>query len=140
MKMEVENAMGWSWVLEMSRYITLKGKTKQKPPEVERAREGKSHNRGKLAPPRPWGSPRSDRGCHHGLAVAAAVVAARLFPPCAAFWSFGVSRWAAGSASPWGILGLFLLSYFDPHGPHFLAWIHQKHFSQNLGLNYRNLQ
>ena len=53
---------------------------------------------------------------------------------------FGALALGRGFCCSWGILGLFLLSYFDPHGPHFLAWIHLKHFSQKLGLDQRNLQ
>jgi len=61
------------------------------------------------------------------------------FPPCAVFWSFGVSPWAAGFAFSW-VFWASLQAYFDPHGPHFISWIHLKHFSPNLGLNHRNLQ
>ena len=60
----------------MSRYITLKGKTKQKPPEVEEAREGKTAQPGGkrsttvvgLTTVRPW-LPPWPVVVHHGLAV-----------------------------------------------------------------------
>ena len=59
-------------------------------------------------------------GVHHGLAVVAAVVVARLFSPCAAFWSFGVSPWAAGFAFSW-VFWASLQASFGPHGPHFIS-------------------
>ena len=79
------------------------------------------------------------RGDHHGQTVVVTVVAARFVPVRCVLGSFGASSWAAGFA----FLGVFwasLQASFDPHGPHFLTWIHLKYFSQNLGLNYRNLQ
>ena len=63
--MENEKRVLWSELGSL--YVQIHGKykdkTKQKPPEVEEAREGKSHNRVKRAPPRPW--------AHHGQSVAA---------------------------------------------------------------------
>jgi len=124
----------------MSRYITLKGKTKQKPPKVEEASEGKT------AQP---GGKTVHHGCgvHHGQTVAATtawlwcplVVVACCFP-CAAFWGHLVLRlepWVLpflGSFAPPCKLLLILMAHTS------LAWIHLKHFSQNLGLNHRNLQ
>ena len=49
--------------LECPDTSALKGKIKQKPLEVEEAREGKPHNRVKQAPPWPW--------AHHSQTVAA---------------------------------------------------------------------
>jgi len=42
------------------------------------------------------------------------------FPPCAAFWSFGVSPWAAGFSFSW-VFWASLQASFDPHGPHFIS-------------------
>ena len=117
-----------------------KDKTKQNPPEVEEAREGKPHNRVKQPPPRPWGSPGSDRGRHHGLAMVATgcgglvsfralrfgLLVLHLGPQVFAF--LGVF-WAS---SCYHLLILMALTS--------LAWIHLKHFSQNVGLNHKNLQ
>ena len=107
--------MLWSELgsLECPDTSELEGKTKQKPPEVEEAREGKRVTGGNTG--------HHGRGAHHGQTVVATGGSARLFSPCAAFWSFGISPWAAGFCLSWGILGLFLLASFDPHGPHFIS-------------------
>jgi len=99
--------------------LQYKGKTKAEPSEVEEAREGKRATGGSTG--------HHGRGAHHGLTVAATTGRGGHwlwwpdFFPCAAFWSSGSSPWATGFCLSWGILGLFLLSSFDPHGPHFIS-------------------
>ena len=93
--------------LNVQIHCNIKAKLKQKPPEVEEAREGKRATGGSTGHHGLTVAVTSGRGVHHGLTVVAAMVAARLFPPCAAFWSFGVSPWAAGFAFSWVFWGLF---------------------------------
>jgi len=54
----------------------------------------------KQAPPRPWGLPRLDRACHHGLAVVAT--------GCGGSVSFRVPRFGLL------VLRLSFLGYFGP--------------------------
>jgi len=125
--------------LECPDTSVLKGKTKQKPPEVEEAREGKPHNRVKYAPPRPWGSPRPDRGYYHGPWCPMVVVAR--FYCSAAFWCPSVLRLGPRVFAFLGVLwasSCYHLLILMAHTS--LACIHLEHFSQNLGLNHRNLQ
>ena len=89
--MMIEGKMGVYWgPLYVQIHGKYKDKTKQKPPEVEEAREGKPHNRVKQPPPRLWGSPRSDCGCHHGPWWPLVVVGR--FRCSAAFWCPSVLR------------------------------------------------
>ena len=130
--MKITCKMGVHSVLYMSRYMA-NIKTKQS----KNRRKSKRHvketgNRGNNRPPRPWAPPRPGRGSHwlwwllgsppprFGLSVL------RLGPQVFAF--LGVF-WAS---SCYHLLILMALTS--------LAWIHVKHFSQNLGLNHRNLQ
>jgi len=105
--------------LECPDASALKGKIKQKPPEVEEAREGKPHNRVKRAPPRPWGSPRSDRGCHHGPWCPLVLVAR--FCCSAAFWCPSVLCLGPRVFAFLGVFWASLQASFDPHGPHFTS-------------------
>ena len=112
--MMIEGKMGvYSGPLYVQIHGKYKDKTKQKPPEVEEAREGKPHNRGKwlhhgrgvhhgLTVAATTGS-----GGHHGLAVVPTVVAARFFPRAPHFglvWCFALGR---GFCLFLGLLGLF---------------------------------
>ena len=112
----------------MSRYISTQRQNKaKKTPEVEEAREGKPHNRVKRAPPRPWGSPWPDRGCHHGpwcpprpghggyCGGGPILFSVRLV-----LVSFGISPWAASFAFSW-VFCASLQASFDPHSPHFIS-------------------
>ena len=114
-------------VLYVQIHGKYKEKTKQKPPEVEEARDGKTAQPGEMAPPRPWGSPRLDRGCHHGPWWSPRAGRGAHCGGCPVLLlrcvlvSFGASPWAAGFCLSWGILGLFLLLSFDPHGPNFFS-------------------
>jgi len=113
-----------------------KDKIKQKPPEDKEAREGKLHNRVKQPPPRPWGSPQSDRGCHHGLAVVAT--------SCGGSVSFRVPRFGLSVLRLGPQVFAFLGVFWASSCYHLLilmaltslVWIHLKYFSQNLGLNH----
>ena len=90
-----------------------------KPQEVEEARE-ENRTTG-------WKTPHHGRGAHHGLTVAATtgrgghwwwwsvVFRALRF---GVVWCFALGRRFCLSL---GLLGLFLLSSFDPHGPNFFS-------------------
>ena len=123
--MENEKRVLWSELgpLYVQTHGKYKEKTKQKPPEVEEAREGKTAQPGEMAPPLPWGSPRPNYGCRHGPWWSPRACRGGypvLLLRCVLV-SFGASPWAAGFCLSWGIVGLFLLSSFDPHGPHFIS-------------------
>ena len=98
-----------------------KDKTKQKPPEVEEAREGNGQPGQQLATTavgtttaRPWQPlPWWLLGC----------------PQTPRFGLLGSSPWAAGFCLSWDILGLFLVSSFDPHGPYFISLDSSQTFS-----------
>ena len=111
----------------MSRYITLKGKTKQKPPVVEEAREGKTAQPGGKTVHHGRGAHHGQTvaattacGVHHGLAVVPTGGGGPLFPVRRVLGSFGASSWAAGFAFSW-VFWASLQASFDPHGPHFIS-------------------
>ena len=111
--MEKMMAMEWIGVSDCPDTLQYKGKTEAEPLEVEEAREGKPLDRVKSTPPRPLGSPRSDRGCHHGQwwlprsGRGAHCGGCPVLLLRCVLVSFGASPWAAGFSFPWGILGLF---------------------------------
>ena len=80
------------------------------------------------------------RGGHHGQAMVPTVVAAWLFSPLRrilVFRCFALRRAFLpflGSFGPPHYHLLILMALTS------LAWIHLKHFSQNLGMNRRNSQ
>ena len=105
--MKIECKMGVYCVFYMSRYMA-NIKTKQSKNRRKSKRHAKeTGNRGNNRPQRPG------RGSQWLWWM--------LGSPAAAFWSFGSSPWSAGFCLSWGILGLFLLSSFDPHGPNFFS-------------------
>jgi len=123
-------------------YVQIHGKyndkTKQKPPEVEEAREGNGQP-GQQPATTAVGTTTA-RGIHHGQAVVPTGCGGCLVLPLPRFdlsvlrlrpqvFAFLGVFWAS---SCYHLLILMALTS--------LAWIHLKHFSQNLGLNHRNLQ
>jgi len=99
--------------LECPHTSALKGKTKQKPPEVEEARKGKPHNRentghhGRGAHHGLTVAATTARGVHHGLAVVATVVVARLFSPVRRVLVIRCFTLGRGFCLFLGLLGLF---------------------------------
>ena len=122
MKRECYGVNWGLWNVQIHQH--LKAKQSKNRRKSKRHGKGKPHSRGKHGPPRPW--------AHHGLTVAATTGRGvhhgpwwplwwlpGCFPPAPHFGLLGASPWAARFAFPWRILGLFLLSSFDPHGPNF---------------------
>ena len=125
-------------VLYVQIHGKYKDKTKQKPPEVEKAPEGNGQLGQQPATTavgtttvRPWLPPRAVvvTGCGGSVSFRAprfGLLVLRLGPQVFAF--LGVF-WASFC---YHLVILMALTS--------LVWIHLKHFSQNLGLNHRNLQ
>ena len=119
--MKIACKMGVCWVHYMSRYMANIMTKQSKTAGSRRGTRRKTAQSGEatsttavgLTTVRPWLPPRPGRGGHWLWWLG--------FFPCAAFWSFGSSPWTAGFCLSWGILGLFLLSSVDPHGPNFFS-------------------
>ena len=111
--MKIECKMGVYWVLHMSRYLanikTKQSKNRQK--SRRHAKENRTTG---------WSNLHHGRGAHNGQTVATTTGRGCHwlwwlgFFPCAAFWSFGSSPWAAGFCLSWGILGLFASFFWSP--------------------------
>ena len=140
--------MEWNGFFNVQVHQLIMAKTKQS----RQVAHGKKSRRkirakpGKRGPPRAWPPPRSARGSHHGpwwpprSDRGGCCGGCPVPAPCAAFWLFGAFALGRGFCSSWGILGLFASFLLILLAHTSLAWIHLKHFSQNLGLDQRNLQ
>jgi len=137
MKRECYGVNWGLWNVQIHQH--LKAKQSKNRRKSKRHGKGKPHSRGKHGPPRPW--------AHHGLTVAATTGRGGHCGGCpVVFPQHRILVFLVHRLGPRGLpfLGVFWASscyhLLILMALTSLSWIHLKHFSQNLGLNHRNLQ
>ena len=112
--------------------LQYKGKTEAEPSKVEEAREGKRATEGNTGHHGQAVAATTAHGVYHGQAVVPTAVVVAWLPPNAAFWSSWFFALGRRFLPFLGYFGLFLLSSFDPHDPHFISLDSSQTFSPKI--------